>query len=194
MKTKIVAGLVVAAGLVLAAVVYFRQETAPLSTYEAPRPIAHAPAVPERPAPDVTTAPSNRPPEIQPAKTGGQINVRTQQVVVQPRVAAPPVAVTEPEARAALSLVGADPDADEIWGAAINDPKLPATARQNLIEDLNEDGLSDPQNPTVDDLPLIVSRLQLIEELAPDAMDEVNWDAFMEAYKDLWDMYVRLTQ
>jgi hypothetical protein len=32
---------------------------------------------------------------------------------------------------------------------------------------------------------LIVSRIQLIEELAPYAMDQVNADAFREAYKDL---------
>ena len=57
--------------------------------------------------------------------------------------------------------------------------------RQDLIEDLNEDGLSDPHNPTADDLPLILSRIQIIEEVVWDAMDEVNADAFLEAYKDL---------
>jgi hypothetical protein len=30
-----------------------------------------------------------------------------------------------------------------------------------------------------------LNRIQLIEELAPDSMDQVNADAFAEAYKDL---------
>lgn len=88
------------------------------------------------------------------------------------------------EARAALSFVGADPDAEAYWMGAINDPNLPAEERK----DLNEDGLSDPKHPGPEDLPLILNRLQLIEELAPDAMDRVNADAFAEAYKDLNNM------
>ena len=81
-----------------------------------------------------------------------------------------------------------DPDAEDYWFAAINDLTLPANERQNLIEDLNEEGLSDPEHPTIDDLPLIFSRLELIETIAPDAADEVNADAFMEAYKDLLNL------
>jgi hypothetical protein len=54
-----------------------------------------------------------------------------------------------------------------------------------LIEDLNEDGLVDPKHPTVDDMPIIEYRISLIEELAPDAADDVNAKAFAEAYKDL---------
>lgn len=88
-------------------------------------------------------------------------------------------------ARAALSFVGADPGAEAYWMEAINDAQLSADERQNLIEDLNEDGLSDPKHPTEEDLPLILNRLALIEDLAPDAMDKVNLDAFAEAYKDL---------
>ncbi len=105
-----------------------------------------------------------------------------------------PEPVQDPLARAALSLVGADSDAETYWDMAINDPSLSAHERQDLIEDLNEDGFPDPEHPTVDDLPLIVSRIFLIEELAPDAMDKVNWDAFLEAHKDLVNMYARLTQ
>ena len=93
--------------------------------------------------------------------------------------------IQDPMARAALSFVGADPDAELYWYEAINDPALGPQERQDLIEDLNEDGLSDPHNPTADDLPLILSRIQLIEEVVWDAMDEVNADAFLEAYKDL---------
>ena len=97
-------------------------------------------------------------------------------------------------ARIALSFVGADADAEDIWVAAINDPTMPANDRKNLIEDLNEDGFADPDHPTADELPLIVSRLDLIESLAPAAIDSVNFAAFAEAHKDLLDMYRRLTQ
>jgi hypothetical protein len=97
--------------------------------------------------------------------------------------------IQDPLARVALAFVGADPEAEMYWVEAINDPSLPAKERQDLIEDLNEDGLSDPRHPTLDDLPLIVSRLEWIEALAPDAMDKVNADAFAEAYKDLSNMY-----
>jgi hypothetical protein len=96
--------------------------------------------------------------------------------------------IQDPMARLALGFVGADLDAEEYWIGAINDPSLSAHERQDLIEDLNEDGLSDPKHPGMQDLPLIVNRLQLIEQLAPFAMDQVNRDAFMEAYKDLTNM------
>ena len=93
--------------------------------------------------------------------------------------------IQDPDARAALSLVGADPAAEQYWTTAINDPNLPANERKDLIEDLNEDGLSDPKHPGSQDLLLILSRIQLIEQLAPASMDQVNADAFHEAYKDL---------
>jgi hypothetical protein len=88
-------------------------------------------------------------------------------------------------ARTALSLVGLDPQAEEYWIGAINDPNLSAHERQNLIEDLNEDGLSDPKHPSLEDLPVIMNRLRLIEQLAYNPMDQVNLDAFAEAHKDL---------
>jgi hypothetical protein len=94
-----------------------------------------------------------------------------------------------PMARFALRYVGIDRDAEDYWYAAINDPTLSADERMNLIEDLNEEGFPDPENLTADDLPLIERRIQIIELVGPDAMDEVNADAFAEAYKDLVDMY-----
>ena len=100
----------------------------------------------------------------------------------------------EQRGRAALGMIGRDPEADEVWIRIINDPGVSENARSNLIEDLNEDGLSDPRNPTLDDLPLIQYRIQLIDKLAPDAMDKVNSDAFQEAHKDLVNMAVRLAQ
>ena len=94
-------------------------------------------------------------------------------------------------ARVALEFVGADPDAEMYWYGAINDPGLSAHERQDLIEDLNEDGLSDPHNPTMEDLPLILNRIGLIEAVVWDAMDEVNADAFQEAYKDLVNLAIQ---
>lgn len=94
-----------------------------------------------------------------------------------------------PMARFALRYVGIDHDAEDYWYASINDPTLSADERQNLIEDLNEEGFPDPENLTVDDLPLIERRIQIIELVGPEAMDEVNANAFAEAYKDLVDMY-----
>ena len=102
--------------------------------------------------------------------------------------------IADPIARAALGWVGADPEAEAYWYGAINDPQLSANERKDLIEDLNEDGLSDPRRPGPEDLPLILSRMMLIEEAAPYAMDQVNADAFQEAYKDLMNMAARLTQ
>lgn len=93
--------------------------------------------------------------------------------------------VQDPLARVALAEIGSDPAAEAYWIGAINDSSLPAEERKDLIEDLNEDGLSDPRHPSVQDMPLILRRIRLIEQLAPSAMDDVNRDALAEAYKDL---------
>ncbi|MDQ3439240.1 MAG: hypothetical protein M3478_02685, partial [Planctomycetota bacterium] len=76
---------------------------------------------------------------------------------------------------------------------AINSADISADDRSDLIEDLNEDGFADPKNLTRDDLPLILNRLDLIEREAPYAMDDVNAAAFAEAYKDLVNMYAKVT-
>lgn len=107
------------------------------------------------------------------------------QKLIADQVSKPPKVIQDPAARLALNFVGADPLAEQYWAAAINDPNLPANERKDLIEDLNEDGLSDPKHPGAQDLPLILSRIQIIEQLGPSAMDEVNAKAFAEAYKDL---------
>jgi hypothetical protein len=93
--------------------------------------------------------------------------------------------VQDPMARLALNFVGSDPDAEAYWVGAINDSSLPEEERKDLIEDLIEDGLANSHHPTAEDIPLIVRRIQLIEQLAPSAMDDVNRDAFAEAHKDL---------
>ena len=80
----------------------------------------------------------------------------------------------DPLAREALQFVGADIASTEIWSRSINNRDLPKNERQDLIEDLNEDGFQDPKRLTHEDLPLILSRIELIELLAPSAIDDVN--------------------
>ena len=99
-----------------------------------------------------------------------------------------------PEVRAILARVGADHEAEALWLQSINDPSVPAKEREDLIEDLNEDGLSDPAKPTREDLALIKSRIALIDRLMPSAMDKVNESAFKEARKDLVNMRNRLEE
>ena len=94
----------------------------------------------------------------------------------------------DPLAREALTFVGADPMADQYWYAAINDPNLPAHERKDLIEDLNEEGFSDPKHPGPEDLPLIVIRMEMIRNVAATAWDQVTWDACEEVYKDLGNL------
>ncbi len=92
-------------------------------------------------------------------------------------------------ARAALDAVGVDPDAEQFWLAAINDPNLASEERHELIESLSEAGFADARRVTTDDLPLIASRIALIEEVAPNALDSVNAAAFQDAYRELLNMF-----
>jgi len=86
-----------------------------------------------------------------------------------------------------MSLVGVDPDAEAYWLDAIYDPTLPDQEREDLMEDLNEEGLSDQKRPGTQDFPLIINRLALIEEIAPYA-DEFMLPHLTEAYKDLLNL------
>ncbi|HEV8292758.1 MAG TPA: hypothetical protein VGP94_12580, partial [Tepidisphaeraceae bacterium] len=143
-----------------------------------------------KPRPTTTNLQPLDSPNPKPAPTTPPADVAIDEVDPTPQEPAVPVQI----ARLALGFVGADPQAEEVWYAAINDPNMPPKARQDLIEDLNEDGFADPRHVTEDDLPLIYSRIALIEQVAPDAMDDVNAAAFAEAYKDLVNMVVRLEQ
>jgi len=111
------------------------------------------------------------------------------QVYQDPRVAPDQ---KEPLVRAALAYAGMDERANQLLQTAINDPNMPADARRNLIEDLNETGFNDPGNLTAADIDLIRKRIALIERLAAGATDPVNIRAFQEAYKDLNNMLNRL--
>jgi hypothetical protein len=143
---------------------------------------------PHRAAPSAMPAKSN--PRAAPLAAAG--TKRTAAPTPVPTAPAQGLLIPKPLARAALGFVGADPEAETVWGLAINDPDRSPSERKDLIEDLNEDGFPDPKHVTADDLPLILSRLELIEEFAPDSMDEVNAAAFAEAYKDLVNMLIKL--
>ena len=102
--------------------------------------------------------------------------------------------LVDPWARIALKSVGLDEEATAYWLGAINDPGMPPDERKDLIEDLNEDGFADPEHPSIDELPLILARLALLEYVSPSPMDQVNDDAMAEAYKDLVAMADGLTK
>jgi hypothetical protein len=152
-------------------------------------PTAAPVAVPVKPdvAPGQVIVPPEEPPQSKPGKASGQTSSPPAKVVATANQGGLPAKEPwqDPVARLALAFVGMDEEAEAYWYEAINDPNLPPNERQDLIEDLNEDGLSDPKHPTADDLPLIVNRMLIIEAVAWDAMDEVNAAAFQEAYKDL---------
>jgi hypothetical protein len=93
----------------------------------------------------------------------------------------------DPDARVALALVGTDPDAEAYWMDAIFDSSLPDEERDDLMEDLNEVGFANPKQLGPDDLPLILNRLAIIEQVAPYA-DDFMAPHLAEAYKDLVNM------
>ncbi len=100
-----------------------------------------------------------------------------------PRV---PAIQKEPLARVALNYVGTSDRADQFYQSAIADPNLTPEARKNLIEDLNQDGFTNPKKLTPADLALVDRRIALIDRLAPGSTrDPIMSAAFAEARKDL---------
>jgi hypothetical protein len=94
----------------------------------------------------------------------------------------------DPLAREAMALVGVDPEAEAYWFEAINDPSLSDSEREDLIEDLNESGFSDGngRRPTVDDLPIIDNRLDLLIQLRSfGPFNDVRDPSIDEAINDL---------
>ena len=148
-------------------------------------PAAASPAVPEAALELASAAPESKAPPEE-VKTNSKPQNAASAGKRSGRPAKEPL--KDPAAREALAWVGADPEAEAYWYEAINNPDLSAHERQDLIEDLNEDGLSDPKHPGPEDLPLIINRILLVEEIGPGAMDQVNADAFLEAYKDLLNL------
>jgi hypothetical protein len=139
------------------------------STQAASPPPSTAVAVPGTAAPPLAVQPAA--PEVQPplktlaATLVTTENVKTQAVVAVKKPSKKKV-VQDPLARDALGLVGIDPDAEQYWLAALTDANLPKSERQDLVDDLNEQGLPDPKHPTPEDLPVLLARLSMIEELA----------------------------
>ncbi len=100
----------------------------------------------------------------------------------------PPKAPRPPpdeQARAALALIGTDPAAERYWLTTISSPDVPAKERKDLIEDLADVGYTNIRNPTAEDLQIVAYRLQLIQQLAQNPMDNTNAKALAEAQKDL---------
>lgn len=93
----------------------------------------------------------------------------------------------DPLARVALAYVGADIRAEAYWVDAIFDPTLPDEERDDLMEDLNEVGFSNGKLPGPGDLPLIINRIAIVEELVPYA-DDFMYEHLSEAHKDLMNM------
>jgi hypothetical protein len=191
--------MAVAVGLAAAGVVVLRRYASPPAPTQPPASevepvtILPQPMAEQVVAPTVATA---LPPAPQPPAPRVELPTPAKPAAApRPAPIAPPVeTIPLPLARLALSYVGDDPLAEQVWVEAINDPSFSAHDRQDLIEDLNEEGFPDPKNITMDDLPLIVNRMALIEELADDAMDDVNAAAFEEAYKDLVNMLFKLSR
>jgi hypothetical protein len=96
--------------------------------------------------------------------------------------------------RVALTYVGANEQAIQLYHSAILDPTLTPDQRRNLIEDLNQDGLSNRKSPTPDDLKIIANRYQLAQTYLQQPYvqnDPVTLAAFQEAFKDLTQMLQR---
>jgi hypothetical protein len=161
-----------------------------LTKSSSPAPAITVPA-PQAPPLAVASSPPPAPVARPPAKTSAATNASTQTeiAVLDQPITNNGYRVEDPVARLALYSVGTgDPEADAYWESAIFDPGLPAEERKDLIEDLNETGLADPQHPGSGDLPMILARIRLIEQLRSYSIDQVDANAFAEAEKDLVGM------
>ncbi len=97
-------------------------------------------------------------------------------------------------ARIALAYVGNSDQAVELFHAAVLDPALKPDQRRELVEDLNQDGLSNKKNFSAADLDIIAKRYELTQAYLK--QDYVRTDktlnaAFREADKDLAKMLQR---
>jgi len=97
----------------------------------------------------------------------------------------------EPLARLALAFVGANQRAGELFHTAVLDQALLPDQKRELVEDLNQDGLSNKKAPTPEELKIIANRYALTQTyLQQDYVqnDKVLSAAFREADKDLRNM------
>jgi hypothetical protein len=132
------------------------------------------------------THPAAAPVEGAVAPTPAGTGIKTQTVAQVKKSGPKQKVVLDPVAREALSLVGVDPYAELYWFSALNDPSLPQSERQDLVDDLNEEGLPDPKHPTIDDLPVLLVRIKTLET----AMQLFKGDVYdwQEPYEDLTNL------
>jgi hypothetical protein len=182
-------------GFGLAGALVFRQPGEPAATAgqpaaadEKPTPVLVVAPAPDGSPQTKANAPAGRAPAPAQPPVGGKSPATPASDPAAPVLVINGYEVQDPMARVALGFVGSDPEANAYWLGAINDPAMPPEERKDLIEDLNEDGLSDPDHPSAQDLPTIVARLQILEQLLPNALDDVNREAMAEAYKDLYNL------
>lgn len=100
----------------------------------------------------------------------------------------------EPLARTALTFVGADAQALQLYHTALLDPALLPDQKRELVEDLNQDGLVNRKAPTEEDLRIIANRYQITQSYLQQEYvqgDPVLNAAFREADKDLRKMLER---
>jgi hypothetical protein len=184
MKTKwFVVGLIVISG-VIAFRLLLRQPAPQVAKTQPPQvaPVAEVPPV------AVVEIARAEPMKVQPTPKP-QARPQNQAPAAKP----PKEPLHDPDARDALALVGLDPDAEQYWLSAIYDANLPDNEREDLMEDLNETGFADPKNLTADDLPLIVSRLEIIDAVLLNA-DDFMTPHLLEAQKDLANMLGQASQ
>lgn len=96
--------------------------------------------------------------------------------------------------RVALTYVGANDQATELFHTAVLDTALKPDHRRELVEDLNQDGLSNKKDPSPADLEIIAKRYALTQAyLQQDYVqnDKVLNAAFREADKDLANLLQR---
>jgi len=199
-KTLLLIALAIAiAGAVIGVVIVKRQSSQAAATREAQRKVepdqagnqtssvAQTPATSESLSLQDTAALSANTVAAPAEKTGIQIKSNAPQSASSAPGQKPKKEVRDPDARVALRFVGVDPDAEQYWAEAIFDPSLPDHEREDLMEDLNEEGLSDPRHPSPADLQLIANRIVAIEKVAPHA-DQFMLPHLAEAYKDLWNL------
>ena len=124
--------------------------------------------------------------------TGPQSLALAARMYQDPRLVEP--GSKEPLARVALSYVGANPQALDLFHTAVLDPALLPDQKRNLVEDLNQDGISNRKAPTPEDLQVITKRYELTQAyLQQDYVQNDNLlnAAFREADKDLRKMLER---
>lgn len=181
-------GLAAVIAGIAAAIVLSRQSPQQFTTVQTP-PEHHVAPVAEVMPGAVEELPPAAPVKEPPVKSSAPKPKLAPQIQAQ-SPATPPAKepLHDPDARDALALVGFDPAAEQYWLDAIYDSSLPDKEREDLMEDLNEQGFADPKNLTADDLPLIVNRLEIIDAILPNT-DDFMRAHLLEAQKDLINMF-----